>query len=450
LLIPLGFLGIIGTGLAYYLSIAFANDAYDRELLNSLDSVAVRTRRKSGHILVDLPPYVRNLLRHDNSDRSFYRIANDVGEPILGDPEMPPPPGDLSLASPHFSNGTIRDAKVRIVSLRIPVSEKETTRTGDSVIVQVAETLKARERFAQQLLVSMVLPQLLMIALGGICIWLGVGRGLRSLQILQEAIARRSQFELKPVSVEQVPVEVRPLVMAINDLLERLREDLESQRRFVANAAHQLRTPLAGLKTYIGVIHALEISLEAHQAMEQVDQALNRVTHMVNRLLALAKAEPNSAMAVEHKLFDLNDLAAEATSELVLEALKKEIDLAYEGIEGRADMIGDPSSLRELIMNLVDNAIRYTPKGGHVTVRLDNSKPDLVSLTVEDDGPGIPEEEREHIFERFYRVLGTQVPGTGLGLAIVREIARAHSASIEVLPGADNSGTRFVVNFPRG
>ena len=442
-------LAVVGTGFAYYLSIAFANDAYDRELLNSADSVAIRTRRKSWRILVDLPPYVRNLLRHDNSDRSFYRIESTTGEVITGDPELPDPPANMPLTKPEFSYGNVGPYRVRIVSIRIPVSEKESERTGDSVILQVAETLKARERFSQMLLVSMVMPQILMIAIGGLCIWLGVRRGLRPLGDLRSAIAKRSQYELTPLTADNVPVEVQPLVMAINDLLVRLRDDLDAQRRFVANAAHQLRTPLAGLKTYTGIMQSFQLPPEPTHAVQQLDTALNRVTRMVNRLLALAKAEPNPAMQLEKKKFDITEIAAETTSDLVYEALNKRIELAFEGSEEALMLNGDPGSVRELIMNLVDNAIRYTPEDGHVTVRLLSDKPDVVTLIVEDDGPGIPLDERERVFERFYRVLGTDVPGTGLGLAIVREIARSHEAQVRIEDGIGGKGAAFCVDFPR-
>ena len=316
-----------------------------------------------------------------------------------------------------------------------------------SVIVEVAETVKPRQDFAHQLLIGIIVPQLLLIGLGGFAIWLGVSRGLNPLRKLETALAKRSQFDLSPVEDDATAEELQPLIQAINDLLGRLREDLDSQRRFVANAAHQLRTPLAGLKTYVGVVSSLSEKAEQKQltdAVKQLDHGLNRITHLVNRLLALAKAEPNAAAKVKPQNFDLNLVAAEATSDLVGDAIDKNVDLAFEGAAGPLIVSGDPSSVRELVMNLVDNAVRYTPTGGHVTVRVQNGKG--VILAVEDDGPGIVESERERVFERFYRVLGTDGAGSGLGLAIVREIAKSHGAKIELGSGSDG-GTTIRVEF---
>jgi two-component system sensor histidine kinase TctE len=188
---------------------------------------------------------------------------------------------------------------------------------------------------------------------------------------------------------------------------------------------------------------------ELSNAVDQLDNGLNRITHLVSRLLALAKAEPNAAANIKPQNFDLNLVAAEATSDLVGEAIDKNVDLAFEGAEGPLILNGDPSSVRELVMNLVDNAVRYTPAGGHVTVRVQNQNGQGVVLAVEDDGPGIAEVERERVFERFYRVLGVCGPGSGLGLAIVREIAKSHGARVS-LDGGAHGGTVVKVEFNKG
>lgn len=445
LLLPLSALWLCSTAFAYYTSVHFANDTYDRELLNSADSVAVRTTHKGGQYNIDLPPYVRAILRHDNTDSFYYQILSPERERISGDENMPPLPKVLKLGLPVFSDGVIEGTTVRVASILVPVPEAESQ--GETFIVQVAETLKARKRFAQELLVSMVAPEIFFILLGAIAIWSGIARGLEPLKDVQEALLRRSQHDLHPLSTESAPLEVRPLVHSINELLGRLRSDIEAQNRFVANAAHQLRTPLAGLKTYIGLLQGFAKAPEVDQAVGQLDHGVNRMTHMVNRLLALAKAEPNAAAIVPKQSFDLNQVAAASASDLVNVAIDKNIDLAFEGADGPALIEGDPASVSELVMNLVDNALRYTGHGGHVTVRVLANE--AVILSVEDDGPGIPIDERERVFERFYRVLGTGEQGSGLGLPIVREIARSHKANVAIETPTSGVGTLLKVTFKR-
>lgn len=436
---------LASTAFAYYTSVAFANETYDRELLNSADSVAVRTSHKGGEYQIDLPPYVRAILRHDNTDSFYYQIFSSDRKRISGDDNMPPLPDALRLGVPKFTDGVIDGTTVRVASILVLIPEAEVE--GETFIVQVAETLKARKRFSQELLVSMVVPELFFIALGALAIWLGVGRGLVPLKDVQRALLRRSQHDLHPLSPETAPVEVQPLVHSINELLARLRNDIEAQNRFVANAAHQLRTPLAGLKTYTGILNGFAQAPEVEQVVVQLDHGVSRMSHLVNRLLALAKAEPNAQAIAPRSIFDLNSVAASAASDLVNVAIEKNIDLAFEDSDVPALIEGDPASITELVMNLVDNALRYTPGQGHVTVKV--SVGENVALTVEDDGIGIAEEEREHVFERFYRVLGTGEQGSGLGLPIVKEIAKFHGATIKIDTPASGTGSIFTVTFAR-
>jgi two-component system, OmpR family, sensor histidine kinase TctE len=444
LLIPLSVLWLVCTAVGYFRSVDLAEDRYDHELLNSADSVIGRLEVVNGKVVVDLPPQALAVLRHANS-KFYYQILTKDFARLSGDTDLPGPQDDLPPHVPRLSYGVIEGQRVRVCTVRTPVENHNEY----SVIVEVAETVKPREDFAHQLLIGIMVPQLLLIGLGGLAIWQGVSRGLGPLRDLEQALARRSQFDLSPVSDANTPQEVRPLVHAINDLLGRLREDIESQRRFVANAAHQLRTPLAGLKTYVGVVSSMADKAEQKElvtAVSQLDNGLNRITHLVNRLLALAKAEPNAAAKIKPQDFDLNLVAAEATSDLIGDAIDKNVDLAFEGAEGPLMVSGDPSSVRELVMNLVDNAVRYTSTGGHVIVRVQNGQ--NIVLAVEDDGPGIAEAERERVFERFYRVLGVGGAGSGLGLAIVKEIAKSHGARV-CLDGGKSGGTIIRVEFSK-
>ncbi|MBS2008480.1 MAG: sensor histidine kinase [Cyanobacteria bacterium SZAS TMP-1] len=445
LLMPLSVLWLVSTGIGYFRSVDLAEDRYDHELINSADSVIARLEVVDGKVVVDLPPQALAMLKHGNNEFYYEILTNDFAR-VSGDVNLPGPQDDLPPHVPKLTYGTINGQRVRICTIRTFVENH----TDVSVIVECAETVKPREDFAHQLLIGIIVPQLLLIGLGSLAIWQGVSRGLRPLGELEKELASRSQFDLSPVSDVQTPQEVQPLVHAINDLLGRLREDIDSQRRFVANAAHQLRTPLAGLKTYIGVVNSMAAKVnqkELSTAVSQLDNGLNRITHLVTRLLALAKAEPNAAANIKPQNFDLNLVAAEATSDLVGDAIEKNIDLAFEGAPGPLFVSGDPASVRELVMNLVDNAVRYTPTGGHVTVRVQNGNG--VTLAVEDDGPGIAEAERDRVFERFYRVLGTDAAGSGLGLAIVREIANTHNARV-ILDGGTSGGTVVKVEFNKG
>jgi two-component system, OmpR family, sensor histidine kinase TctE len=236
---------------------------------------------------------------------------------------------------------------------------------------------------------------------------------------------------------------VRPIVGALNELLDRLREDIESQRRFVANAAHQLRTPLAGLKTYVTLSRRISKDARVGDLMEQVDRGVDRMSHLVNRLLSLAKAEPRST-SPQLLPVELNEIASAATEQLVGEAIDKRVELAFEPSSSGCTVSGDAESLRELVQNLVENAVRYTPSGGEVIVSVvAEPKPAVV---VEDSGPGIPVDERDRVFERFYRG-DTEEAGSGLGLAIVREIAAHHGAIVTIVDNDRHQGTRITVEF---
>jgi len=227
--------------------------------------------------------------------------------------------------------------------------------------------------------------------------------------------------------------------------LNRLGEDLQSQRRFVANAAHQLRTPLAGLKTYIGFGKRMPPPDEMRLVLDQLDRGTDRMTHLVNRLLSLARAEPTAGDAQSYSMLDLNSVASASTAELIAESIERNVELSFEGSACPAHVIGDAASLKELVTNLVENAVRYTQAGGAVTVRVvDRGN---IQLIVEDNGPGIPAHERERVFERFYRILGSDVDGSGLGLSIVSEIAHSHDAKVSLSDGAFGHGTVVTVEF---
>jgi two-component system sensor histidine kinase TctE len=293
----------------------------------------------------------------------------------------------------------------------------------------------------------MVLPQLLLIVLAGFMLWFAVGRGLAPLETLRREVENRSHRDLSALPVEETPQEVKPLISAMNELLDRLSLALAAQQRFIADAAHQLRTPIAGLKTQTELAMRQTPPGEAQVTLRQLRSATEQTTHLVNQLLSLARAEPPAGRVHTSDRVDLEALARGATTDWVPRALDRNVDLGFDADSERAYVEGDPFLLREMLNNLLDNAIRYTQPGGQVTVRVSRMHESPV-LTVEDNGPGIPDTERGRVFERFYRVLGTGTDGCGLGLAIVREIAQSHGAQVELTTSSGGHGTTARVVFP--
>jgi len=477
LLIPIVSLCLVSAVISYLIAIKITTKAYDAALTESARELANRLQIQKGRIILDLPAAALAILKEDKVDKSYYAAFDDQGNLIDGDPEILPNVSVLQLKHSYresvFLNQKVNHENVRLVCLRASVPEAPARKAW----IYVAETVLKRQSLISEILEAVVLPQVCLISLASLAVWFGVARGLAPLDSVRKAIASRTQWDLRPVAVK-APIEIQPLVLAIDDLLNRLNKDIESQHRFIANAAHQLRTPLAGLKTQTELALRAENWNELSPILAQVDHSATNVTRVVNQLLSLAKLEPSSKWLGRPSEIDLNSIIKEATSDLVPLAVNKEIDLGFEGLSEPAIIKGDKSSIRELVTNLIDNAITYTPAGGKVTVKLVRNN-DLangrlkkiggvtydwikdwqknftdpnstVDLLVEDDGPGIPESEREKVFERFYRVLGNNVSGSGLGLAIVREIVQAHDATVWIASGQDGKGTVANVRFPAG
>jgi two-component system sensor histidine kinase TctE len=279
-------------------------------------------------------------------------------------------------------------------------------------------------------------------------IWYAVGRGLAPLVTLRREIENRSHRDLSALPEAQAPQEVRPLIHAMNALLERLSLALAAQQRFIADAAHQLRTPIAGLKTQTELALRQNHSGEAQATLRQLQSGTERTTRLVNQLLSLARAEPLIGRVQAADTVDLRQLAREATSDWVPRALERNVDMGFDTDSHVAHVEGDAFLLREMLNNVLDNAVRYTQRGGQVTVRV-LASPSGPTVCVEDNGLGIPETERARVFERFYRVLGTGAEGCGLGLAIVSEIAQSHGAQVSLNTGANGVGTVVKIVFPR-
>jgi len=372
----------------------------------------------------------------DQYDKVDYVVRGAGGERIAGDAALAPPVRGGTAAT-TFYDSELDGAPVRVVQLR--------TDGATPITVEVAETRVKRHALANEIMIGVILPQLLLIVIAGIVLWAGVARGLAPLSNLKHAVAARSHVDLSPVHVAGVPGEVQPLLSAINDLMARLDEILRYQRRFIADAAHQLRTPVAGLKAHIELALREEDPAQARQSIAHLYTGVERMSRLVAQLLSLARNEPTTVKQLQLAPLDLSRLAFDATTEWVPQAYRKNIDLGFEGVEPHVTVRGDATRLTELINNLLDNAIRYTRTGGRVTVRVAIDPP---RLSVSDDGPVIPVEERQRVFERFHRLLGADADGSGLGLAIVQEIAKLHDAKITLAEDADGLGNTFTVTFP--
>lgn len=314
-------------------------------------------------------------------------------------------------------------------------------------VVQVAQPMSVRRQQAAQLALRTLAPFALLMPLLGLIVWLAVGRALQPLQRLARAVKARRVNALEPLSDERLPEEVRPLVGSLNDLLGRLTAALERERAFMADAAHELRTPLTALHLQLGALARAATEEERGEAMGKLSEGVQRAIRLVEQMLALARQEPRAEPA--RTLFPLDELAREVVAELVPLADARRIDLGMSEAQP-VSVRGERDAVATLIRNLVDNAVRYTSAGGRVDVSVERSAttPAQALVRVIDNGPGIAQEERERVFDRFYRRPGTRAPGSGLGLAIVKAIAVAHGAAVELGEGAEGSGLSVTVAFP--
>jgi two-component system sensor histidine kinase TctE len=437
LLIPLSLLFVVDAIGSYLLANRLAVRVQDGELVEIARELALHVKSQGAAQVFDLEKDAERTLLLDEVDRLHYAISNGDGVRIAGDADLPPP--RANAAQGGFGDATLDGSAVRIAELR-------TQAAGRPVIVQVAGTTIKRDDLADEIVVDVILPQLLLILIAGLLVWFGVARGLKPLKQLQQAVAARSHRDLSPVAAADIPGEVHPLLLSVNDLMSRLDDVLGQQNRFIADAAHQLRTPVAGLKAHIEVALREDDPAEMRQSLAQLYIGVERMSRLVAQLLSLARNEPNTVKTLALAEVDVAKLAFDATMEWVPQAYRRQIDLGFDGAREHVTVMGDATRLTELINNLLDNAIRYSRDRGRVTVSVAASPEPRISVS--DDGPTIPVPDRERVFERFHRLLGTHADGSGLGLAIVREIATLHGARIVLDDDVDGVGNTFTVSFP--
>ena len=445
MLAPLLLLWPLSVVLTWLVAQGLANQPYDRELAVLVRQLAQQvTFRPTGggqsEATFRLPVPATGFARSGDADTLYFQVLGSRGEHLGGEATIPLPPEDAPPGEVRFRDDSIRNADVRVAYLWVPDAERS---IGWAPLVQVAETLGKRSRLATEIIKGVILPQFVILPVAVLLVWLALARGIAPLNELQQRIRRRESSDLSLIDENAAPEEVSPLVRAINDLLGRLDRSIKAQKHFLADAAHQLKTPLAGLRMQAELAQR-EIDAGQHdpqalkESLQQIVRSSQNAAHMVNQLLAMARAE-DEEQGEHREAVSLTELATETVRDFVPRALDKHIDVGYEGppdaaqapLAGALWVRGNAVLLRELIRNLVDNALQYTPAGGTVTVRVtDDPFGQVVVLQVEDSGPGIAPAEREQVFLPFYRSLGTDVDGSGLGLAIVREIAGQHAAEI--------------------
>ena len=418
----------------YWVALRSANDAYDRSLLDPALDIAENLRIDATGAHVDLPQKALEALVYDQIDRVIFQVRSPSNAIIDGVDDMPPPP-ELGSGQQMFFDSMSGGENIRVAAHR----------TANGYVVQIGETLNKRNRLVGEILAAELLPTLL-IAVAAIGLaWLGIANGLRPLEHLRMELTLRAPRNLDPLADYAVPVEIAPLIDAFNGLLGQVRDASTMQQRFLANAAHQLRTPLAGLQMHLELLLRRELAPDVRVEVERMHGATVRASRLANQLLALAKAESAADHGQELERVDLRAVAGAAAREWAPRAHASDIDLGFS--LDRAEILGDPLLLPELVDNLLDNALRYTPTGGTVTVGT-GCRDNVPFLCVEDTGPGIPLAERSKVMERFYRMPGTPGDGSGLGLSIVQEVVARHQGQLDIGTPAGQHGTRICICFP--
>ncbi|MGB0126010.1 MAG: sensor histidine kinase N-terminal domain-containing protein [Rhodocyclaceae bacterium] len=446
MLAPLLFLWPISIAVIFGIAKGIADVPYDQALSEDLLAIARQVQVASDGSVTSLPAQARNLLRHDQVDTIYYQVRGPGGRPLAGDAEIPDVPQQLEspIYAIRYRDELISGEEVRVAYRYLGPRDG---RHAPAALVQVAETRGKRTNLANRIIAGVLLPQFAIIPLAVVLVYLGLGRGIAPLSRLQRLIEHRRPSDLSLIDTQGMPEEVVPILNAFNAMMGRLEQNLKAQQRFIADAAHQMRTPLAGLKMQTELALSETDATQIRTSLEGISASADRTAHLINQLLALARAEASFDKAPAAQVVDLESVLKESAPDFFPQARRKRIDFGID-VTGRPLLVeGNPLQLREMIKNLIDNAIKYTAEGGKVTARTVGTA--LASLEVEDDGIGIPPEERERVFERFYRSLGSGAEGSGLGLAIVREIAELHRAHVRLETGADGKGTLVIVSFPR-
>ena len=494
LLLPQLVLWLAAAFVTYNVAERYASRGIDASLLQATRSLARQVKPMSDGLFIDFPRAAQDIIEADPDDRVYYMVSTPPGKFILGNKQLPLPPGAESpkLGEPVFYDATLDKVRIRLAALFLPIGDKSKDgHPGQVLLVQIARSQTSRDELAKSILQDTVLPLSALIVLMTMIVWAGIRAGLAPLARLRALVEDRAPNDLAPLELTAAPQELRSLVQALNQLLAAVQESIAAQRRFISNAAHQLRTPLAGLKSQTEIALKANRDAELATRLERVHEGAVRSAHLVNQLLTLTRAEPEAAGALPRSSVDLRALVVALVAENVPRALQAGIDLGLEDESADAPLdapMGPPSDtssdasttaaahatphagilarhasehttantepvrvlgaellLREAVFNLVDNAIRYAGRGTEVTVSVRREGPNAV-VEVTDNGPGLPADQLEAVFGRFVRATH-EGSGCGLGLAIVREIAQRHRGDV-TLHASSPHGLRARLKLP--
>jgi two-component system sensor histidine kinase TctE len=460
LLLPQLVLWMAGGVATYKFAAGYANQAVDDSLEQASRSLARQLKPVGNGLLIDFPRAAQDVLEADPADRQLYMVSSPPGQFILGNQSLPPPPvlsgpegkREPLLNKPYFYDGAMPEHNrgtqhtppgqpLRLVALYLRFGEDGSA--PQTMLVQVARSSANREELAQRILVDMLLPMSILILLLTVIVWLGIRAGLSPLARLRQQVEGRAPTDLAPLQLASAPRELWSLATAINTLLSAVQNTVATQKRFIGDAAHQLRTPLAGLKSQTEIALQSTTDPELRARLQRVHDSATRSAHLVNQLLTLARAEPESVRAQDRQRFDLHRLAQSLTAEWVPRALKARIDLGMDEHTTQAVWVhANELLIREALTNLIDNALHYAGAGSQVTVRVlpapltpQNLHQAMALLEVIDSGPGIAAADRDRVFERFVRATD-EGQGCGLGLAIVKEIVERHAGQVTLSDAA--------------
>ncbi|MFC5435676.1 sensor histidine kinase [Rhodanobacter umsongensis] len=442
LLIPMIALLMFDAVLSYGVALTYANRVHDRDL--SDDAVTLAKLLDNDRLGSQLTPQARFLLEYDPDGRSYFNVRRGSGGLLAGNGQLPQPAHAPALgAAPTLYDTRLDQHTLRAATVHVAARHA----AGDSLIVTVAETLHDRREQAREILLLAVLMQTFLIVCLLALVWFGVTRGLRVLDPLTAQLAGRS-LELTPIDGADVPQEIQPLTRTIDALFGRLRSMLDLHDRFIADAAHQLRTPLTGLSLHVERALADPRPETVADALGHIQRLTHRAARTSSQLLALMRAQTAPGDPGESRLLDLARLIPEAVTQRVHEAIRAGVDLGYAGSAQPLHVLGDAAGVQDMLDNLIDNAMRYAGRGSNITVQLQAREDGGATLSVEDDGPGVPSELMSRLSERFFRVAGGNEAGSGLGLAIVQSIARRHHAEVVYQAGSGQRGLRVEIRFP--
>lgn len=428
-------LALCGALVHYFNSVAPGVISSDRRLKEATNAVMARVQATEGQVSLatnsqggTMPPI---------PDSIKYAVRDSQGRLLIGEPQLPAVPMNSANAQ-LFAMAQIDHRSVRSLTTRFD------TRAG-IVIITAADTGPTAEPAARFGFMSTLLWDFVQLDITLVLVWVGIQIGLRPVRRLRDEIAARSPHDLRPIVESTVPREIAPVAVTLNRLFTMLRSSVQSQQQFIANTAHQLRTPITGMQAQLDVLVSEPAAQPISSRLRTLQESVRQLAHSSNQLLSLARADPAANMAAKNQQVMLSAIVGEVVAKFFDRALQANIDLGAD--VQPVSIMADPSLLDDLLSNLVDNALKYTPPGGSITVSsgLQNGR---AFMAVEDTGPGIPESERQRVRQRFYRLPNSPGHGSGLGLAIVDEIAQLYAASVSIGQGASGRGTRVLLLFP--